>query len=365
MPVPRQDTYTDTVSSCYPGKRPVAETLLTFLKNNGIEVLGARFPFEIKRLSRLGFQYVGVEMLVRDYNIYPVNYKGRVIYYCNKFTIIGGKGNEVAQHVVSSPKIAGRYVKPVITSSELETTLGFPPRPLILIDMGFFKLHTDEEKNSLKVQIAMSLSKIREYLWDQHLALANAPANLQSWLFDVAGLNRMLISKEKPGEILWSMKLDNVIILRPDAEKELASDELMNADAFVLGGIVDKIPRPGISRILDMQIPWGKPRRLSLKGSIIGVPSRLNRVVEILLRARFDLNGDLERAIIKSMAKYDKINRLFYEFSKNKNTIKRQDICSILDNYRWLEPSIEDIRIALRKAHITPKENSSENCSRG
>ncbi len=338
----------------------MAESLLMLLENYSVDAIGARFPFESKRLANLGFQYLGVEMLVRGYNVYEGSYIGRVIFSCRGHSIIAGKGDNRAHHIVAPSQLSRS--PPYISYSELEEIVGFPPRPLFVIDMGFLKIHTDEEKASLKIQIAMALTKVREYLWDRHLALTSISQGVEGWLYDVTGKNKMILAQERPGELLWSMKMDKVIILRPDADRDLSSTELLEADAFVIGGIVDKIPRPGLSRLLDMKVPWGQPRRISLRGSIIGVPARINRLVEILLRARLDFHGDLEKSIVYTMTRSDKVNRLFYEFTKKRDLIEGSDICEIYSLYRWLNPTLDDIRIALKKAKIDIKLLEPKEC---
>jgi tRNA (adenine9-N1/guanine9-N1)-methyltransferase len=113
------------------------------------------------------------------------------------------------------------------------------------------------------------------------------------------------------------MDADRVIILRPDAPQPLTANDVMMADAFLIGGIVDRIPRPGVSRVLDNLVPWGTPRKIELRGSIVGVPERLNRIIEILLKARYEYPGDIEKSIITSMTKKDIVARAYIEIVRN------------------------------------------------
>ena len=331
---------------CDDGRRPVSDALRYLLSSRNIDTVGLRVPFEHRKIARLGPQYIAVEMLVRSYNITSARSHGRLLFSCDNknIRIIGGRGRLTARYSLS-----GRG-EPVVEWRELESLLPDPPVPVVAVDLGLLGIHSDEERASLRIQIAMALAKVREYLWDKHLALTSAPEGVQGWLEPVVGRNRMIISKAKPGEVFWRLRADNVIILRPDADEKLTAGDIVEAEGFLIGGIVDKIPRPGISRILDSLVPWGRPRRLVLRGSIIGVPERINRIIEIILKTRYDFLGDLESAIVSSMSKADKVNRLFYEFTKMR--VKSIDICEILDEYSWLQVTPDVIRIAARRAHV-------------
>ena len=327
---------------CYPGRRPVAEALARLLQYHGATRLGVRFPYEGRKLAELGFQYVGVEMLVRGYSVSPGSRRGRSVFRCGDLSIIAGSGGEESTHIVAR----GRGI---FGARELEAGLG-DPYPIIVIDLSLMKIHTPEELSSLRIQLAMSLAETRKYLWDRHLALTSAPENVDAWLWPVAGRHRMIVTRERPGELLWRMKADRVIILRPDAREELKPREVIEAHAFVIGGIVDKIPRPGLSRMLDSSVPWGEPRRLTLRGSIIGVPERIHRIVGALLRARLDMYGLVERALVEYMARQDRVARIFYELQRRRR--KSIGLCSALREFEWLGADRRDIELAASRARV-------------
>jgi len=177
-------------------------------------------------------------------------------------------------------------------------------------------------------------------------------------LWPVTGRNKMIITREKPGELLWRMRADKVIILRPDAREELMPRDLLSAHAFVLGGIVDKVPRPGISRMLDHSVPWGEPRRLALRRSVIGVPERIHRIVGALLRARLDLYGLVEKALVEYMTRQDRVMRIFYELQKRRR--RRLSLCRALEEFRWLRADRRDVELAAKRAHVDLVDNCVE-----
>ncbi|MCE4625069.1 MAG: tRNA (guanine-N1)-methyltransferase, partial [Desulfurococcales archaeon] len=312
---------------------------------SGVDKIGLLVPFEARKVSRLGFQYVAVEMLVREYSVVNRPRVGRLLFECGGHGIVGGRDGVPAGF--SLVKEGG---SPTLTFRDLERLLPDPPLPIFAIDLSLMPIHSKEELSSLRLQLALSLSVVREYLWDRHLLLSSAPSNTREWLWPVAGNNKMIIVKEKAGEALWRLKADRVVILRPDAQEVLSPSDVLEADAFLIGGVVDRIPRPGISRVLDTLVPWGRPRRIMLRNSIIGVPQRINRIVEILLRARYLYLGDVERAILDVMTRADKVLRLFYELQRSR--VKRISLCEAMREYSWLRVDERDILLAAKKAKV-------------
>jgi len=78
------------------------QALLELLKSKGIYALGSRVWLHRKRVEELGFQYVAVEALVREYDVYYDNeFKGReyykTVYKGSKFKLLLGPGEERAQ----------------------------------------------------------------------------------------------------------------------------------------------------------------------------------------------------------------------------------------------------------------------------
>ncbi|MEB3844237.1 MAG: tRNA (guanine-N1)-methyltransferase [Desulfurococcales archaeon] len=316
--------------------------------------LGVRFPFEPRKLESYGFQYVAVEMLVREYSVWQRSYWGRPVHSCGEYSLVASRGGLTAEYAVSRDGPGN----PVLEWYVLEEAVEKYRFPILDIDLSLMSKHSEDELSSLRVQLALVLAEARRYLWDRNVLLTSAPRGVEEWLYPLAGNHKMIVSESGPGEALWGLKADRVVILRPDAEEELSREDILSAQAFLIGGIVDKIPRPGLSRVLDSAVPWGEPRRITLRGSTIGVPSRLNRIAGILLKARLDYDGDLERAVIDYMARADRVNRLFYEMQRAR--VRRARLSSLLEEYSWLRPTVDDIMLAARKAkvEVVPDEGS-------
>lgn len=330
------------------------DALLQAMQERGLHNLGVDVWLNRRRLERLGFQQAAVEMLVRGYGVKeshgryysPVTeeeFRGEV------FRILLGKGDVKADSSLTSDSPT------LISHKTLEEMLPDPPFPLFVVDLVLKHIHTQEELSSLRVQIAVSLSVVRDYLWDRHLVISSADAPTAQWLSEAFGVHRVMITRARPNEVLWDVGAERIFILRPDATHDLTKDELMAADAFLIGGIVDKIPRKGVSRVLDNLVPWGVARRISLKGSVIGVPERINRIIEVLLKARYVYHGDIEKAIVSTMTKKDIYARLYVEVNKaarksGKSRVVDWEVYHKLKS--WLPINEEDFILVSKKAGV-------------
>jgi len=334
------------------------EALLKILLERGFYNITSKVWLSQNKLERLGFQTLAVEMLVRNLYINPYSYSLDELkeifedrYKGRKFRILLGKGGDLK----ADSCLASESLNNSISWKELLELMPEPSFPLFVIDVSLKYIHTEEELDKLRLQIAVSLSKIREFLWDRHLAITSVDNETFNWLKEYLGRNKIIITDSKPNEVLWSLGADTVIILRPDAPESLSSEDIMRADAFLIGGVVDLIPRRGLSRILDNIVPWGIPRKITLRGSIIGVPDRINRIIEIILKARYLFKGNIEKAIINSMTRKDIINRAFVEIMRNSYPCGKKKCISknFYKNLRkWLPISEEDFKIAASKAKV-------------
>ncbi|MCE4612355.1 MAG: tRNA (guanine-N1)-methyltransferase [Desulfurococcales archaeon] len=329
--------------------------LLELLYKTGIEKLGSRMWLSKQKLRTHGFQHAAVEMLLKEtYIVEDQVYRSSPIYeeeYRDRiFKLFYGQGSEETDAIITAKPVSKKIIASWMDVMDLMPSTPFP---LFVIDLSMKFIHTEEELSSLKVQLAMSLNVIRDYLWDAHLVITSVGADPADWLAEVLGYHKATITSSKPSEVLWGMDADKVIILRPDAPQPLTSGDVLTADAFLIGGIVDRIPRPGISRVLDNLVPWGLPRRMELRGSIIGVPERINRIIEILLKARYNYRGDVERAIISTMTKKDVMARLHVEISRRARRRGSTPIVSwrlYEELAKWLPITREDFEKAAAKA---------------
>ncbi|WP_460125588.1 tRNA (guanine-N1)-methyltransferase [Stetteria hydrogenophila] len=326
------------------------------LKEKGLHNLGVKVWLQKRRVERLGFQHVAVEMLVKGYSVVEGAFRGyRSVWEeefgGEKFRILMGRGEEEADSLLVDEASGPVAVSP----GEVEERLPDPPFPLFVVDLVLKHLHTEEELSSLRVQISVALSTLREYLWDRHLVITSVDAQTSQWLAEAFGYHKVMITRARPNEVLWDVGAERVYILRPDAPRDLTREELMTADAFLIGGIVDKIPRKGVSRVLDNLVPWGVARRISLRGSVIGVPERINRIIEILLKARYVYQGDLEKAIISTMTKKDVYARLYVEVNRAARKVGKSRVVDWGLYHRlrkWLPISEEDFVTVCRKAGV-------------
>ncbi len=336
-----------------PFERP-ADALLELLYRESVYKLGSRVWLHRRKLSSLGFQYLAVEALVREHIISETDApRGSevhsTVYRDRLFTIFYPPGASRADAALTPSRDAGRVL---LTWKDIQEMLPNPPLPLFVVDLGLRFVHVEEELTKLKLQIAMSLSVVREYLWDPHLALTSAEPGFMEWTSDMMGHHKATITQSKPSELLWGLDADKVIILRPDAPQPLTDEDVVTADAFLIGGIVDKIPRPGLSRMLDNLVPWGVPRRLELRGSILGVPERINRIIEILLKARYTYHGDVERAILSTMTRKDVVSRVYGEIVRASQGRGRVDWDLYRELRRWLPVRKKDFLEAAKKAKV-------------
>ncbi len=320
--------------------------LYEVLANKGVYRLGFKPYYEQRKLENLGFQYVAVEMLVNEYNIvYDPTFKGRVVkedsYKGVKFKLLVKDGDLRSDAIVSHRT---HTTKAIVTWREVAELLPTPPLPLFVIDVSpIFQEASDI--SSIKVQLEESIERIRECLWDPHLAVTSADKSIAEWIHSVAGRNKIIITSSKPSELLWSMDADRVTIIRQDAPHPITPNDVLSSDAFLITGIQDSISRPGIGRMFDNLVPWGIPRRVELRGSIVGVPDRINKIVEILLKARYKYGGDIEKAIINSMTRRDVITRLYSEVMRRVERSAGElyiDIEVYYDLARWLPVTKDD-----------------------
>lgn len=237
----------------------------------------------------------------------------------------------------------------------INITLELPSKPMFIIDLALWHKHTESEKNELVEQILASISTVREYLWDGNIALTSVNYEFMNYLSKFArnAKFQVIISKEGP------KITPNTIFLDPEGDCVLNEELVIKNDVFIIGGIVDKERRvKGESYELYLHHKLnGIPRcRIELRESIVGVPDRINKVIEIILKTRYETHN-LEKAIISSMSKRDRINRLFYELQRASYTLKTSGIKvipnSMLKAINWIGANDNELSIAIKKAGVT------------
>ncbi|MCG2870447.1 MAG: tRNA (guanine-N1)-methyltransferase [Vulcanisaeta sp.] len=245
--------------------------------------------------------------------------------------------------------------KPAKCPSPIKVEIAIPNKPRFIIDLALWRDHTKTEKNELVEQVLTSIITIRKYLWDGNLELSDVPDEFLEYLgkFARGFVNAVIINRGPP-------RIENpAVMLDPEGDCALNEELIRGFSTFVIGGIVDKERRvKGETKRLYDVLSLNIPRcRIELRGSVVGVPDRINKIIEIILRVLFE-GRNIEEAIIMSMSKRDRINRLFYEFQKAAYRVRINNITvlalskSIIEKVNWLNATPKEVEIALRKSHV-------------
>ena len=158
--------------------------------------------------------------------------------------------------------------------------------PYVAVDASFSHLHNQKELASLGIQLKATLGVIRRYMWDERLVVCGTESELSCLHYPA--LEGFLRDKN----------ISRVLLLDPWGDEVFTGQR---AECYVVGGIVDKA---GNKRGLTSEI--GKrleksgfdviSAKILLRGDVVGVPDRINHIVEILLLAVLD-EMDVEEAI--------------------------------------------------------------------
>ncbi len=291
----------------------------------------------------------------------------------------GGEGVVVDEAPVPGDGVL-RFLSPRRGGAEAEASLvrgrglrrvlleRLPPRPVpvIAVDMGLVWRHTVEELRSLRVQLGAALGEVRRWLWDPHLLLAGLRPGVLEWLRGFLGSPLVQASTLPSDEALVLRGYRRIVLLDPSAPEPLAPGDVLGAEAFILGGIVDRTPRPGETARLPLRGYYVR-RRLELRGSTHGVPNRINVLAAVILDARYRFCGDVEKAITANMSPRDARARAYVEISRLLRGRRERVPWSIYCRLRaWLPLSPRDFVRAVRMAGgVPPEEPPPSSCSGG
>ncbi|MCS7130183.1 MAG: tRNA (guanine-N1)-methyltransferase [Archaeoglobaceae archaeon] len=186
------------------------------------------------------------------------------------------------KYLQESPEAyVGNRGEPIFGKEELIQGLDLP---FIAIDCRFYELHSEKEKKKLRLQITKTLGTIREFMWDEKLIVAGKDFGVGFYC-------------DKLEDFLLSNGIEEVILLDPKGDKLF---DRKKAKCYVIGGIVDKAEEKDLTSLIGDELEKAgircDRRRIELRGSIIGVPDRINHIAEIVLRFLLDCE-DLEKAI--------------------------------------------------------------------
>ncbi|MGC8542826.1 MAG: tRNA (adenine(9)-N1)-methyltransferase Trm10 [Vulcanisaeta sp.] len=301
-------------------------------------------------------QCVAVALLLGKYVLCSGGSGGR--------TILSDGNVELAFSTKEGNTCDAQLVKPNLCEKPLSISLPLLDKPRFIIDLALWDSHTRSEKNELIEQVLASIVIIRKYLWDGNLELTSVPSEFLEYLgrFAKGFINKVVIKREGP------VVGNDAVMLDPQGDCILDNSVINRYSTFIIGGIVDKERRvKGETTRLYETLGLRVPRcRIELRGSIVGVPDRINKIIEIILRTLFE-TGDLERSIIMAMSKKDRVNRLFYEINKASYRIKIENNVvlaltrSMIPRINWVNASDDEIELAIRKSHVVIIEDQELN----
>jgi len=198
----------------------------------------------------------------------------------------------------------------------------YPKSPLIVFDAILWELHHVNEKKGALKQLLFSLNVVRRYLTDLSMVVISPSMEIRAFLESFK--NRITI-------INWPHRMQTnhglTIVLDPYADRALTEVEVMKADTFVIGLLVDDMfSRPFATYLMTLlrNLKDCERRAIVYKEHIVGVPREINKIVEILLKVRFE-GASISTAVKEVMGVDDKIKRLTREAAKYCNMGKAVD----------------------------------------
>ncbi|NPA97644.1 MAG: hypothetical protein GXO32_08600 [Crenarchaeota archaeon] len=247
----------------------------------------------------------------------------------------------------------GMQVKPL----DLYKCFGFLERvpPYIVLDLSLWELHTEAERGEAYKQVAVLMDTVSRYLTDRHVLLVNPPRVLVKRLHREFGYRPQVIRCVN-GECERNIEL-KTLVLDPYSDVVLSDSAVLEYDAFVIGAVIDdKVPRPYATSLIR-RVNWSNApsARIELWGSRVGVPNRVNKIAEIILKARMT-RIDLEDAVLSSMSKSDRLTRLYKEAYSIYSRFNQVPASYIRKLCSMLKLSVEDCLDYLRARGIPIQE---------
>ncbi|WP_181454348.1 tRNA (guanine-N2)-dimethyltransferase [Methanothermobacter tenebrarum] len=220
--------------------------------------------------------------------------------------------------------------------------------PYFIIDLMYWDEHTIKEKRKLALQLNQSYGLIRDYLWGERLVLTWLNKEAESSMH--FPLSRITSFKGPTHQFLAENGIKEAILLDPWAKRDIKPEDF-TSKAFIIGGIVDKTgdkkgTTPRIGEKLQENKIKVKRRKISLMGDTVGVPDRINLILEILLKMMFE-DKKMEEAILEIQPYRDARWRLRKELPKHKIKLKGMAIIEkeIFHKYsRWLNIRWKDFQ---------------------
>ncbi|RLG88685.1 MAG: hypothetical protein DRO15_02275 [Thermoprotei archaeon] len=329
----------------------LASVLAELLLEHGWRKLLVPLKYICKKNSIL--QHIAIDILLDKICICPGHRTSKTLSKELGIQILGFRGNDYSDSVV----IKKKQITPTLLSKCIckEALIQLAPiSPIFIIDMSLWNLHYDDEKRELIEQLLITLNVVRQYLWDRCLIITNpCPEFLSMFSKATKGMRIQInIQNTSTKRLLEDLDLvEKAVVLDPYANEDLTDDEVIKFKVFIIGGILDKgnrMPRATTKlyyseQLNELEIPR---KRITLRGAIVGVPERINRIVQILLKNIIE-GYSLEKAIVTSMTKSDKIMRILYEIQKAK--VSKIDEIYLIERFSWLDISKDEVEEALKR----------------
>lgn len=265
----------------------LAKELGKALLDSGIDTL------YVRGVERPFLQRVALKLLLYYWGVEEGIYRGSVLGEEFGVKLISGRGYELATYRLS-PR--GRKID-----------FAYPEYPLFVVDMSLWNRHSEKEKRKLINQLGRVVSLLRDHLWDYNLSLNHANEEFKRSFLSSTFFNKVRFDVEPPL---------NSIVLDPYGEVLATEETLRTTDCFILGGIVDDSGWKYATRELAEKSGYPFKRvKIVLRGSRVGVPDRLNKIISIILRVRE--GQSLEEAILEEQSNADKFLRLLRDTTLN------------------------------------------------
>ena len=277
------------------------------------------------------------EVTVRNFkNEENLAQKILVKFFLNKKTLYLDEGEVIYENFIKV-----KYNKDAKNVLEIEKEKIFEKlekEKKFLVDLSFFSYHTEKGKNSLLMQVKESLNVIREYLFDTNLILINFPKKFLNFL----GKNSCKFYERNE----FDFSKYNAIILDPYGEENFEEKDLEKYDLFLIGGIVDVGQRWYYATKYLFEDLNFKRKKIELRGSIRGVPDRINLIIKILLES-FYKKIPLEKAIVKNQTRKEIFDRLSLELKRNSSFDEIKEVINV--DHRSFNEIYEKLRKVISK----------------
>ncbi|MGC9106133.1 MAG: tRNA (adenine(9)-N1)-methyltransferase Trm10 [Thermoprotei archaeon] len=225
-------------------------------------------------------QRVAVFMLAKGYGVVEGEFRGRVANVQLGIKLLKGVGEEGARAAI---KKGG------------EVPFDPPRAPQFVFDFSLWDEMTEEERRKTVFQVDLAIATLRRYLWEGNAKFANKPPEV----------NLPYRTAEEAVE-------GPCVVLDPKGETAREED-LRSAQVYVIGAIVDTGRRlKDATTRLARKAGYDCPRlKITLYGSVVGVPDEINKIVDVVMRVR--LGEAIDEAVLANASKSDLLARIKHE----------------------------------------------------